>query len=81
MDRMDALVTRIRKEHPHRNDVAHGIWGINDKKWSLLRFKKPNLVDFGKGERMTASDLKQIANRAATLTGDFERWLDTLAKV
>ena len=73
-----SLVARIKKEHPRRNDVAHGIWGIAEKKWSLLRFKKPDLVDLGKGERMTARDLEKIANRAATLTRDFQRWLNTI---
>ena len=77
-DRMNSLIARIKKEHPRRNDVAHGIWGIDDKKWSLLRFKRPHLVDVGKGEPMTDSDLKQIANRAATLTRDFQRWLKTI---
>ena len=77
MDSMDVLIDLIDKEHPRRNEVAHGIWGIDNKKWSLIRFKRPDLVDFGRGERMTASDLQLIANRAATLTHDIERWLDT----
>ena len=77
-DRMNLLIARIKKEHPRRNDVAHGIWGLDNKKWSLLRFKKPHLVDFGKGEPMTARDLQKIANRAATLTRDFQRWLKTI---
>ena len=75
---MNSLLERIKKEHPRRNDVAHGVWGIHESKWSLLRYKKPDLVELGKGERMTARDLQQIANRAKTLTRDFERWLDTL---
>jgi len=77
-DRMNSLIARIKKEHPRRNDVAHGIWGMDNKEWSLLRFKKPHLVDVGKAERMTDNDLKQIANRAATLTRDFQRWLSTI---
>ncbi len=77
-DRMDSLIERIEKEQPHRNDVAHGIWGIHDYKWSLLRYKKPKMVKLGGARRMTARDLQQIANRIETLTSDFERWLDTL---
>ncbi len=75
---MESIIARIENEPPRRNDVAHGIWGIYDNKWSLLRYKKPDLVDYGKGAQMTAKDLQGIGNRVETLTRDFERWLGTL---
>ena len=77
-DRMDSLLNRIQNEAENRRAVAHGVWGIHGKKWSLLRFKKPDMVDLGQARQMTARDLQETANRIATLTRDFERWLDTL---
>jgi hypothetical protein len=77
-DRMDSLIDRIQNEAENRRAVAHGVWGIHGKKWSLLRFKKPDMVNLGQARQMTARDLQKTANRIATLTRDFERWLDTL---
>jgi hypothetical protein len=77
-DCMESLINRIDNEAENRRAVAHGVWGIHDKKWSLLRFKKPDMVDLGQARQMTARDLQKTANRIATLTRDFERWLDTL---
>ena len=79
-DRMNALLDRIKDEHERRNDVAHGIWAVHGRRWSLLRYKPPEFVDFGDAKRMRARDLKPIANRVTTLTRDFEAWLDTLPK-
>ena len=77
-DRMDSLIDRIQNEAENRRAVAHGVWGIHDKKLSLLRYKKPDMINLGQARQLTARDLQKTANRIATLTRNFEKWLDTL---
>ena len=77
-ERMNRLIARIECEHENRRSVAHGVWGIRDRKRSLLRYRKPDLVKLGHPRRLTTNDLRKIANRIETLTRDFERWLDAL---
>ena len=77
-ERMNKLIVKIKYEQQFRNDVAHGLWGVNSNCWHLIRFKTPKQVKLGKATPMTANESKRIANRIETLTGRFETWLDSL---
>ena len=77
-DRMEGLIARIRNEYQHRNDVAHGLWGEWENRWYLVRFKSPKQIKLGKATRMTANELKRIANRVEKLALDFRSWKDSI---
>lgn len=77
-DQMNKLIEKIKNEQRHRNDVAHGLWGIDEGRWFLIRFKSPTQVKLGRSTRMTANELRRIANRIDTLTRAFNTWINNL---
>jgi hypothetical protein len=79
-EKMDRLIARMKIEREFRNDVAHGFWGKHHRKWALLRYDRRKKGRYFDDTPTTARDLESIANRAMTLTEDFEKWLDTLPK-
>lgn len=75
---MNRLIAKITGEQQHRNDVAHGLWGTDEGRWFLIRYKTPKQIKLGKATPTTANELRRIANRVETLTRMFENWLDQL---
>jgi hypothetical protein len=74
MDRLVRLLARIEKLKPHRNDVAHGLWGPHQKRWYLIQFRSPKYIKIGKSKLMTANELRRTAARIEKLTNAFDRW-------